>query len=274
MAWFNGMLALLRTGMPDGLSWEQRKLLNRWIRRRGLGPRLASLQLEKVLGGPQLGPARALLDSISDRPLVFIISYQKTGTRSVHEYLERLGMRGLHWPVFVNCGVHYAELLQPYVGDPQRCVAALAPVLARFDFFGDVPFPGLHECLAETFPAGRFIVVEREPAKWWDSLSRHWNLSEGDRVLGALEAIQYGLPLGSVVKPSDRDALIRNYSEHLDAVNRTFAGSGRLLRTHLDAPEINRALSKFLGFAEVPDFPHIRAGAVHRSSDPSAGTSP
>ena len=49
MAWFNGMLALLRTGMPDGLSWEQRKQLNRWIKRRGLGPRLASLQLEKVL---------------------------------------------------------------------------------------------------------------------------------------------------------------------------------------------------------------------------------
>ena len=274
MTWFRGILALLRTGAPEGLRWEQRKLLNRWIKRRGLGARLASLQLEKLLGGPELGTARALLDSIADRPLVFIISYHKTGTRSVHDYLERLGMRGLLWPVFVNCGIHYAELLTPYVGDSRHCVAALAPVLARYDFFGDVPFPGLHECLAETFPASRFIVVEREPEKWWDSLSRHWNLSEGDHVFGALEAIQYGLPVGSVVKPSDRDALIRNYCEHLDAVNRTFAGSGRLLRTHLEDPEINRAISSFLGFAAVPDFPHIRKGAVHRSSRRCAGVGP
>jgi len=270
MTWFRGILALLRTGAPEGLSWEQRKVLNRWIKRRGLGPRLASLQLAKVLGGPELEKARALLDSIADRPLVFIISYQKTGTRSLHDYLEKLGMSGLHWPVFVNCGVHYAALLEPYVGDPGRCVAALAPVLARFDFFGDVPFPGLYACLAETFPASRFIVIEREPEQWWDSVSRHWNLPDGDRVLGALEATQYGLPLGTVVKPSDREAFIRNYCEHLEAVNRTFAGSGRLLRIHLEDPKINRAISNFLGVAETPDFPHIRKGAVHRSSGPAA----
>ena len=69
MTWFRGILALLRTGEPEGLSWEQRKLLNRWIKRRGLGARLASLQLEKVLGGPELGTSRAFLGCSLHQPL-------------------------------------------------------------------------------------------------------------------------------------------------------------------------------------------------------------
>jgi len=270
MAWPDGVLALLTSGLPEGLSWEQRKVLYRWIRRAGLGRALASWQRTRVLGGPDLGRARSQLARIRERPLVFIVSYHKTGTRSVHEYLETLGLRGLHWPVFVNCGIDYANLLEPWVGDAERCVAALAPVLARFDFFGDVPFPGLTGCLAETFPKARFIAIERDPEDWWDSVSRHWALPEGDRVLGALEAIQYGVPLGTVVTPADRDRLLRSYTDHLEAVSRRFAGTDRLLRIRLDAPDIARALSHFVGVAQAPPFPHVRAGAVHRSA-PAVG---
>jgi hypothetical protein len=264
MSWLRGVGALAATGEPRGLSWQERRRLRRFARRTGLVRALAAWQRARLLGGADLARCRELLARNADRELLFIVSYHKTGTRSVHEYLERIGLRGLHWPVFVNCGIDYQTILEPWVGDPDRCVAALAPVLAAYDFFGDVPFPGLYAELAERLPRSRFVVVERDPDAWWRSVSRHWNLPAGDRVLGALEAIQYRWPLGTVVGTADREKLLRRYGEHLAAVDRDLGDTGRLLRVKLDDPDIGRALSDFVGVAEQPAFPHVRSGAVHR----------
>jgi len=266
MSWLAGLTALIDTGIPEGLTWKQRLKLFRTARRAGLRPALVALQQRKLLGGSDLATARRLLQRIEDRPLIFIVSYHKTGTRSVHEYLERLGLRGLHWPVFTNCGIDYPLILEPYAGDADRCVTALAPVLANFDFFGDVPFPGLYACLSERFRNARFIVVDRDPDQWWESVARHWKLDEGGRVLESLEAIQYGLPVGARVDRGSRDDLIRRYRDHLVAVTRHFDGTGRMLRVPLDAPDINRSISSFLGIGEAPPFPKIRKGAIHRKT--------
>jgi hypothetical protein len=266
MAWLAGLTALLGTGLPEGLSWKQRLKLFRTAERTGLRPALVMLQRRKLLGGRELNAARQLLRGIEDRPLIFIVSFHKTGTRSVHQYLEQLGLRGLHWPVFTNCGIDYPPILEPYANDADRCVTALAPVLAKFDFFGDVPFPGLYASLSRSFRNARFIVIERDPDQWWESVARHWKLDERDRVLESLEAIQYGLPVGTRLDRSSRDDLIRRYRDHLAAITRHFDGSGRMLRTPLDDPDINHSISSFLAIDEAPPFPKIRKGAIHRET--------
>jgi hypothetical protein len=237
----------------------------------GLRPLLAQVQTRLLFGpsgvrGP--GPTRAL-EELRDKEFVFIISYHKCGTRSVHALLEALGFQGIHWPAYVNSGVDYQAILRPMAADAELCVRALTPLLRRYDLFSDVPFPGLYRELHEHFPRSRFVLIRRDAESWWGSLVRQWHLSDGGHALDAFEAVQYRLPVGSVVTAREREMLIERMLWHNRDVQEHFRDSDRLFVGDLDQTDLGARLAHFVQ-KQAPArsaLPRISQGSVYSRTD-------
>jgi hypothetical protein len=227
------------------MTHRQRITLWTWASGLRVLPLLAHCQ-KNWLSDLRRDACESILNDFQAKPFVFVISFHKCGTRSLHVLFEKMGYRGIHWPHFINCGIEYVEILKPHARDPKACIRLLAPLFGRYDCFSDVPFPGMYRELAEVFPNSRFILTYRPEDVWWKSISGHWHLSATTRRLDAFEAIQYGLPVGNLVTSNDRSLLVDRYAQHNIQVQRFFEGSNRLLASELTAPDLSARISKFV----------------------------
>ena len=247
------------------VSFEQKRKDFQLIEYYGLRGVIAWLQSRRLYGLKGFVAGRPLPESLKSKPFIFVISFHKNGTRSIHTYLEKLGLRGMHWPVFMTTSIDYEYILRPIAHDPKQCIEALIPLLNEYDFFNDVPFPGLFQELAEIFPKSKFILTQRPPQEWGESIWRHWRkFDPGTHPyhLSVFEAIQYHVPVGTTVTEADQGDLIEKYVTHNETVQTYFAGTERLLIADLSDPKLNIRISEFLGLANTPSFPKIREGAV------------
>lgn len=243
----------------------QRKKDFQLVERYRLRGRIGWLQERKLYGVRGFVPGRCLPESFRNKQSIFVISFHKNGTRSIHTYLEKLGFKGVHWPVFTSIGIDYEYILRPIAHDPRQCVEALAPLLSEYEFFNDVPFPGLFRELAQMFPKAKFILTYRPAQEWSESVWRHWRKwdpGQHPHPLSVFEAIQYRLPVGTMVTENDDHKLIEKYLSHNEDAREYFSDTGRLLSADLSDPDLNMRISDFLGFASVPTFPKIREGPV------------
>ena len=243
-----------------------RRLFFLLIQRLGVRPFHARLQAAWLFGRSGVtGPVPTkVLENLRDKEFVFIVSYHKCGTRSVHALLEDLGYHGIHWPNYVNCGVDYRAILRSMVADRALCVRALTPLFERYDLLSDVPFPGLYRELHACFPRSRFVLIKRDAGSWWSSIARHWGLADAPHSLDAFEAIQYGLPVGTVVTTRERETLVGRMLRHNKEVRDHFGDSGRLFVGDLDDVELGAKLAQFV--SRVPntrELPHISRGSVY-----------
>jgi hypothetical protein len=247
------------------LSFEEKRRDFQVIEFYGLRRSIAWLQTRRLYGLRGFVSGKPMTEAFRNKPAIFVISFHKNGTRSIHTYLEKLGFHGIHWPVFMVTGIDYESILYPIAHDPKQCVDALAPLLAKYDFFSDVPFPSLFQELAERFPKSKFILTRRPPQEWGDSVWRHWRKfrpGTDPLPLTVFEAIQYGLPVNTAVAEFDRNLLIDKYLMHYKSVQAYFAGTDRLLVADLNDPSLNVQISQFIGVAAAPTFPRIREAAV------------
>ncbi len=146
---------------------------------------------------------------ISSQQKIFGVGFHKTGTRSLTQALLKLGVKATHWP--------YKYLAQlPQNASVEETLRVLAPVLQANQSFADVPYSGLYKTLDGLFPGSKFILTKRDSESWWDSISRHWSLSEGVRVLTSYERIQYNQFPPFIIKASlaDKDLFISKFEEH------------------------------------------------------------
>ena len=244
-----------------------RRIVFTLLQRLGLRPFHARLQKRWLFGASGVagtGPSHAL-EALRDKEFVFVVSYHKCGTRSVHALLEELGDEGIHWPAYINCGIDYQAILRPMVADRDLCVRALTPLLRRYSLFSDVPFPGLYRELHARFPNSRFVLVRRDSESWWESIARQWALADGPHFLGPFEAIQYGLPAGTRVTANERETLIGSMLRHNEAVRQFLEGSGRLFVGDLEDVELGAKLTRFLGKQplEGHELPRISSSSVY-----------
>ncbi len=91
---------------------------------------------------------------------VFVIGWMKTGTTSIKRALEILGYRMLEDTVGL---IDWAR------GEVDAALARLAD----YDGAKDYPWTLLYRELDRRFPGSRFILTEREPADWMQSLRDH-----------------------------------------------------------------------------------------------------
>jgi hypothetical protein len=106
---------------------------------------------------------------------VFCIGLNKTGTRSLHDALEILGLRGLHWG-----GPDPAAALQrgPEIrAAVERCLREGRPLLEDIDeadAYSDILALSTNfDVLDQQYPGSRFILTVRDVDDWIDSRRRH-----------------------------------------------------------------------------------------------------
>lgn len=116
---------------------------------------------------------------MSERPLVFGIGLNKTGTRSLHEALEALGYAPLHW------GGPASRLAV------ERAEAEGVPLLTHLpghDAFSDIlALATRFDVLDEQYPHSRFVLTTRSLEGWLESRRRHVERNQRDAAEGRYE---------------------------------------------------------------------------------------
>jgi hypothetical protein len=113
---------------------------------------------------------------VSERPLVFGIGLNKTGTRSLHEALEALGYTPLHW------GGPASRLAV------ERAEAEDVPLLTHLpghDAFSDILALAIRfDVLDQQYPGSRFVLTTRSLEGWLESRRRHVERNQRDAAEG------------------------------------------------------------------------------------------
>jgi Sulfotransferase domain len=97
---------------------------------------------------------------VSTTNKIFVLGLSRTGTTSLHAAMVLLGHGSIHYPG------HAA----------MRWLAGnfKTDVLSDFDACMDLPTPIYYPQLDERYPGSKFILLERDPDDWLDSLQRQW----------------------------------------------------------------------------------------------------
>jgi hypothetical protein len=169
-----------------------------------------------------------------DRPRIFGIGLNKTGTSSFDAAMRILGFESLHWG-----------------GPPvrHRIEAALeagAPLLSnldqRFDAFSDIVVLSKNFALLdEQYPGSRFVLTVRPIDAWIDSRRRH--VEQNRRRLAA------GTYDGTFLVV-DEEAWRQEWFEHVTQVRDYFEGRDDLLEVDLTSTPGWSPLCRFL---QVPE---------------------
>lgn len=178
---------------------------------------------------------------------VFGIGLNKTGTISLHEALETLGLRSLHWggPEVREVVERAALEHRPLVDD-----------LPGYDAYSDIwALSSRFALLAEQYPGSRFVLTTRDLDGWIDSRRRHVERNRARKAAG-----QYH---GGFLEV-EPEAWAEEYRAHHEAVERFFADRDDLLVMRITEGDGYEALCPFLG---RPD-PGRPFPARHRGGEP------
>src|SRR4051794_8563692 len=179
---------------------------------------------------------------------VFGLGLSKTGTSSLAEALNRLGIRTVHYP----CDEPTFEHL--------RNGRYRLPVLEEHQGAVDIPVAPFFAQLDAEYPGSRFVLTVREPEAWLRSVELHWELMmdwwhqypDFKRFQEFISLRAYGAAGFS------RERFLQAYETHRRNVERYFRDRPRdLLVLDVCGGEGGEALCPFLG-VEIPDapFPH------------------
>ncbi len=179
-----------------------------------------------------------------NRPKVFCIGFQKTGTSSMREAL-----RTLDYSVTGVFGrdVKLEQLRQTYV--------EMGLAIAKgYDAVEDMPWPLMFRELDQAFPGSKFVLTVRDVDRWWKSISGHF----GDNPYH-LQQLTYG---DDAPAPVGHEARYREvYSAHNAAVMAYFADRPNdLLVMRLEDGDGWEKLCPFLGVKQ-PDAPFVRTNS-------------
>lgn len=102
---------------------------------------------------------------------IFCISMQRTGTTSVGRFFRDHHLRWAGWPA--DKENHWSAAWDD--GNYEKIFAS--PAFKACDAFEDSPWwlPGFYRILYHRFPGSRFILFERDPDQWFQSMCSHSN---------------------------------------------------------------------------------------------------
>src|SRR5688572_18590389 len=111
---------------------------------------------------------------MSFRNKVFGVGLSKTGTSSLTEALNILGIRSVHFP---NDERTFEEL---------RCAQYRLSVLDEYQSVTDTPVAPYFAQLDSAWPGSKFILTVRDKSEWLRSAEAHWERE--DKVLASRNA--------------------------------------------------------------------------------------
>jgi hypothetical protein len=179
---------------------------------------------------------------------VFGLGLSKTGTSSLAEALNQLGIRTIHYPSDEST----FECL--------RSGRYRLPILEEYQGAVDIPIAPFYAQLDAEYPGSCFVLTVRDPEAWLRSVELHWELMmdwwhrypEFKRFQEFISMRLYG-SVGF-----DRERFLSAYEMHRDNVERYFKDRpGDLLVLDVCGGEGWERLCPFLG-VEAPEapFPH------------------
>ena len=186
--------------------------------------------------------------SAGPMPKVFGIGLNKTGTSSLGEALNLLGIKTIHYP---RDDVTYTQLTR---GDLRL------HILETYQGIVDTPIVPFYQQLSQLYPSSKFILTVREQSSWLKSVESHWQFTrewhrrdqQFERFQNYVAAAVYG------VLEFDAQRFAHVYDVHLQNVMDFFAGkAGDLLMMDICKGDGWEKLCPFLGVdPPTVDFPH------------------
>jgi len=188
----------------------------------------------------------------------FAISLHRTGTRSIDQFLNQLGIRSVHWPNEL-LGVDFQERVRGHERDLDFIVEVLLPILNHYQAVSDVPIPALYDRLAIKFPQAKFLFLYRNPFDWVPSV--RWNQRNNPEFRPYVRAVywRYFEWCPPAIADLSDIQLLWMYSRHMSDVIAYFQENGpdRLGIFDLDAPDNTEKISSFVGIEPRVQFPHV-----------------
>lgn len=179
---------------------------------------------------------------------VFGLGLSKTGTSSLTEALNLLGIPSAHYP-------HDERTLEEL-----RAGRFRLSILERLQGVTDIPVAPFYAQLDRAFPGSKFVLTVREREAWLRSCEVHWRLM--DEWLGNFPDFrrfhEFACRAAYGALGFDRERFSRAYEEHERNVREHFRGRpGDLLVIDICAGEGWEKLCPFLGLTAPPaPFPH------------------
>jgi hypothetical protein len=186
-----------------------------------------------------------------DKAKIFGVGFHKTGTSSLAAALEMLGYRTVHGDG--RNAKHKGDEGRDMIRRIEAGDCDL-PTLALYDAFTDNPYFTIWRQLADKFPDAKFILTERDEAKWLDSCIRFY---KGRRIRPMREWM-----FGEHADPSSGEAAaqawLAAYRKHNQSIKEHFANQpDRLLVINVMAGDGWNLICPFLGVPEPGEpFPH------------------
>jgi hypothetical protein len=182
---------------------------------------------------------------------LFGTGLSRTGTRSLHVALRRLGLSSVHYP--------YDALTERelFEGEPSLSI------LERHQAMVDLPAAGFFRELDRRYPDSRFIHTVRDRNQWLEAVERHYrslvdNWSSLSRRFREFSERITQHVYGAF--PFDRAVFAEAYDRHEGSVASHFVGRpADLLVLDVADASASAELAAFLGRqpASNGDFPHV-----------------
>jgi len=190
-----------------------------------------------------------MVSHMRDKPKVFVVGFQKSGTSSLASALKALGYR-VTGPNFI------------FSSNIEKAIRRGVPgLLQDFDAFQDNPWPLLYREMHEQFPKAKFVLTVRDADEWLASAINHFS----GRKSTPMRRFIYG----DVDIANEPSVYRERYVRHNEEVQRYFSDfPGSLLVMDLKRGDGWGELCEFLGEAEpgVP-FPHANSAAARVERD-------
>lgn len=204
---------------------------------------------------------------------VFCLSIQRSGTTSVGDWLEAHGLKRAGSPTAQRLGWSRLWLEGAY----EEIFASEA--FCEAEVLEDDPWwcPDFYRVIADRFPDATFILLERAPEAWFESMCHHsggrnpgWSdvharIYDREAELRRLlvqhpDLSPQALGLLSIVEHAEH--YMRLYRQHGEAVRGFFrATPERLLYGRLDDPAVFPRICEFAGVHHNPSIPVPRSNA-------------
>ncbi|MFT5201552.1 MAG: hypothetical protein ACI9C1_000928 [Candidatus Aldehydirespiratoraceae bacterium] len=195
--------------------------------------------MSELAAGPVPG------SSVPNRPRVFAIGLNKTGTTSFHDAMTGLGYKSLHWggPSIreqIELSRDAGELLLHSLDQSIDCFSDIEVLAKNF------------ELLDEQYPGSRFMMTVRPLEKWLDSRRRHVENNQRRAERGEYDG---------KFMVVEEDEWRRSYERHYPRVREYFAGRDDFVEVDITAGAGWVPFCELLGVAEPKTaFPHSNKG--------------
>lgn len=189
-----------------------------------------------------------------NKPKIFCIGQNKTGTTSLHKFFEDHGFKVGDQPT--------AELLiDDYIA---RNWKPILKYCETAEVFQDIPFSNdyLYVVLDHHFPNAKFILSERDTAEqWYNSITKfHSKIYGKNKTIPSKEDLKSGTyrykgfgwksfneKFGEIEGDIyNKDNLIRRYTERNERIKHYFKDKPNFLNVNLSQPEAIEQLARFV----------------------------